>query len=110
MADDKPTLFRQGDVLIGVIAPPDEATRAALVRLPRLVLAEGERSGHRHEVRRGRGARLYQDSRLRLLLEVTAERVEVVHPEHGTVPLSRGWYFVWQQQEWTISGPRTVAD
>ena len=107
----QPKLWRQGDILIQEHFAPDEATRAQLVRRKKPILAEGEHTGHRHEVAGRRAARLYSLPKTESqLLEIVAERADVIHPEHGPISLTRGWYRVWRQREWNGWGFSTVGD
>jgi hypothetical protein len=87
-------LFRQGDIYVERIS----AVPVGAARLPHLVLADGELTGHRHRIDGGTGAVLYElrDERF---LEVVAEEVKLIHDEHGTIPLERGIYRVWRQRE-----------
>jgi hypothetical protein len=35
-----------------------------------------------------------------IFVDVTADRAEIVHDEHGTIELNRGVYRVWRQREY----------
>lgn len=88
-------LWRQGDIFIVDIARiPEDA-----VRLPGVVLAEGEITGHHHRIEDPRSASLYFH-RGQLLLSVVTPRARLVHDEHGAIELERGTYRVWRQREY----------
>lgn len=102
-------LWRQGDVLIQRVGsvPPSAG------KLKRAVLASGDTTGQRHQVKDRRAARLYSVGEGRdaqLFLEVIADEADVVHPEHGAITLPRGAYRVWRQREFDDRGIRFVAD
>jgi hypothetical protein len=88
-------LWRQGDIYIESI---HEIPQAAVVQ-PDLVLAEGEATGHRHRIEDPRSAILFDD-RGQLYLNITSSRARVVHDEHATIDLERGYYRVWRQREY----------
>jgi hypothetical protein len=98
-------MWRQGDVYIAAAA----AVPAGARPLPHRTLAEGEMTGHSHRVAEAAGSTLYAHG-TSLYLVVAAERVTVVHDEHGPVPLARGTYRVWQQREYSPEAIRTVRD
>ena len=87
-------LFRQGDIYVEQVS----AVPADAVKLPHLVLADGELTGHRHRIDGGAGAVLYELREDRFL-EVRAGEVNLVHDEHRTIALERGIYRVWRQRE-----------
>jgi hypothetical protein len=98
-------LYRQGDVLIETIDKLPEGC----VPLKKLVLASGEVTGHRHQMRERKAARLYSLGSL-LYLEVLRDETVVHHPEHRPIALGRGVYRVWQQREFVNGFARTVFD
>lgn len=120
---------RQGDVLIVPIdAIPDAAKPARRDALDRIVLAEGEASGHAHAIR----ARDVQAFRMetaetdahraanRALIDyifVGGGGAELAHEydsgkkaEHDTLALAPGAYRVVQQREYSPEEIRQVAD
>jgi hypothetical protein len=102
-------MWRQGDVLIERV----EAIPASARRLKRPVLASGDSTGQRHQIRDRRAARLLasgEGNATQFYLEVVAKEAGVVHPEHGEVVLPRGTYRVWRQREFDDMGTRPVAD
>jgi hypothetical protein len=101
-------LWRQGDIYIESVASiPMEATER-----DNAVLADGELTGHQHRFRDIQSAIVYED-RGQLFVNVLAESADVVHEEHGTIHLKRGFYRVWRQREydpWRDSRQRFVVD
>ena len=98
-------MWRQGDIYIAKASKVPAGARP----LPHCTLAEGEMTGHSHRVAETAGAKLYaRDSSLYLV--VSADRVTVVHDEHGPIPLARGTYRVWHQREYSPEAIRTVRD
>jgi hypothetical protein len=111
------THFRQGDVLL--VALDEAAVPDNLERVPhapgRIVLAEGEVTGHAHAVH-APGAQLLhrhgaEDERLLRL----AEPADLVHEEHATIPLPAGTYRIVIQREYVpaeivTQGWRRVVD
>ncbi|HVT81496.1 MAG TPA: hypothetical protein VHM90_12650 [Phycisphaerae bacterium] len=101
-------MWRQGDVLIERIAsiPRD------LPRLKRLVLASGDSTAQRHEIKERGVAKLFGDPKSALYFHVTASQATIVHPEHGPITLPEGTYRVWRQREFVAPeiAPRTVVD
>lgn len=93
---------RQGDVFIIPCVIPKDVRE---VKTERLVLAEGEATGHAH-VAVGDVRMFEKDGTLYL----DVEDAEVVHEEHGTVVLGPGTYRVQQQREYSPEEIRNVAD
>ena len=104
-------LYRQGDVLIQRV----NKIPKGLKPLPRdehgrLVLAEGERTGHAHVVE---GDALFLaadlDEMTDRYLRIEQEAL-VVHDEHDTITLPPGDYQIVRQREYTPEQIRNVAD
>ena len=91
-----PLSFRQGDVLL-VEAPqiPEEAQAEA--RSGRIVLAEGEATGHAHAIHQ-RDARTFIYEGERFLL--TRSKAQLVHEEHGPIEVPEGIWRVVIQREY----------
>jgi hypothetical protein len=107
--------YRHGDLLI---VPTDELPRDAqkVKRVGgRLVLAEGEVTGHAHAIA-DRSASLYElvapgdvtEMRQRFL--AVESRAALTHEEHGTIELPAGIYQVFRQVEDTGRESWRVAD
>lgn len=94
-----PGLVRQGDLLLVPVAELPESVRR--VRGRRLVLAEGEATGHAHVVHDER-ASLYQQGwpQTTYLRVEGVEPVSLVHEEHDPLPVLPGVYEVRRQREY----------
>jgi hypothetical protein len=98
-------MWRQGDILIDRCTEvPKHASR-----LKHLILASGDATGHRHTIRDRKAATLYGLGG-ELYLDVSAEKTDIVHPEHDDVTLPRGVYRIWKQREYSEARPRPVVD
>lgn len=98
--------YRHGDVLLErLIERPGGGWR----KLPHRILAHGEVTGHSHRIREAEGCALYE-WQTQLLLEVTAEKVTLVHEEHAAIELIAGLYRVWRQREYSPKEVRVVRD
>ncbi|MFD7498755.1 MULTISPECIES: hypothetical protein [Streptomyces] len=108
-------MYRQGDVLI--VSLDESAVPAHLVDAPgeprdgkgRMVLALGEVTGHAHAVQ-GPGRLMREAGAFGPMLLHLPEGGRVVHEEHAAIPLSKGWYRVVRQREYTPGAVRIVAD
>ena len=112
-------LYRQGDVLIKRLASKPtkqlkDAEKAKRDSRKRIVLAEGEVTGHAHAIA-ARNAALYVGT-LGVFLQVIKNSVMLQHEEHGTIDLPAGeagkdaWYEIVRQREYTPEAIRQVAD
>jgi hypothetical protein len=103
-------MFRQGDVLL--IQRAEEIAGHAIPESRvdgRIVLAEGEATGHAHAISSS-GAELLQVGERRLL-KVSGEPVDVIHEEHAIITVPIGIYEVVRQREFSYDRPdRTVFD
>ena len=101
-------IIRQGDVLL---VPLDSIPRRSLELVtegPRVVLAEGEATGHAHVVQ-GR-ARLVRSTRHHQhpgeTYLVVSGPATLVHEEHDRIELATGAYEVRRQREYVPPAPR----
>ena len=95
--------YRQGDVVLKFGKVPVGAKK-----LPHKVLAEGEMTGHKHQVTEGDAA-LYEHEGT-LFLRVESDTATLTHEEHGPIVLLQGEFEVTIQREYTPDGWRNVAD
>ncbi len=101
---------RQGDILL----VPVEKLPDGLTEVPReegrIILAEGEETGHLHAIEAPEVTFLAKDldEIEGRFLEVEAE-VALTHPEHDTVTLEPGAYEVRRQREYTEAGGISVV-
>jgi hypothetical protein len=104
-------MLRQGDVLlIPVDRIPDDGFVVELGS--RIVLAEGEATGHAHAVL-GDGVELVEtDDETRYVEVVGPTPAKLVHEEHATISLKPGAYEVRRQREYVPHAfdARLVAD
>ena len=92
--------IQQGDVLLQQVASvPSDATRVPSDGA--VVIARGERSGHRHVIKSDQAAlwSLARDGVTELYLEVRAP-VTIVHDEHRMLPIPPGIYRVGRVKEY----------
>ena len=87
-------MIRQGDILLRPCNPPDDA-QISDEAVERLVLAEGEATGHAHVID---GSILTATAGGRMLLKVL--HGAITHPDHDPVPraIAPGWYEVIRQR------------
>ena len=98
-APPMPLSFRQGDVLL-IEVPEIPAAATAESRAGRIVLAEGEATGHAHAIHE-RDARTFTYQGQRFLL--TRSRAQLVHEEHGPIEVPPGAWRVILQREYEPS-------
>lgn len=94
--------IRQGDV---ILIPTPEITGQIL---PHLTLAEGEVTGHKHQIKDGE-AELYEKNDV-LYLKVLSETAILTHEQHKEIAIPRGNWMVKIQREYEPAGWRYVAD
>lgn len=108
------TIFRQGDVLLTLVAAiPVGAKEEDLSKDSRVVLAYGEVTGHAHAIMRdpetkALHVRAWSAGAERFIQVV--EKTALRHEEHAGVPLEPGIYKVTHQREYSPSEIRRVAD
>ena len=91
-----PLSLRQGDVLLVEIpAIPREARMKR--RDGRIVLAEGEATGHAHAIHE-KDAREFRHGEERFLL--TRSRAQLIHEEHAPIVVPPGAWRIVQQREY----------
>ena len=105
------TQIQQGDVTLKRLDAMPTGKRVRLKRSPRgrLVLAEGEHTGHEHAVEETDAELIQIGERMILKLERSAT---IVHEEHKPITLEPGIYEVGRVQEYDYfqQMARTVAD
>lgn len=100
-------LYRQGDVLLKKIGTIPSDAEIVPACAGRLILAEGEATGHNHSVS-ARNAELMMVG-LAMYLRVR-EEIDLLHQEHDTIILPAGDYQVVRQREYSPGEIRNVAD
>ncbi len=97
-------LYRHGDVLVqSVPTMPEIHSR------PGVTLARGEVTGHSHRFSDAGAVQLYTAGS-DTYVEVLADTAELIHEEHATITLPRGFYKVWMQREYSPEAIRRVLD
>ncbi len=120
MTKIKPTMLRQGDVLLVPFEclpkdAPHKRIPATAVAVPRdkrgVVLAEGEMTGHYHGIR-SRSATMYRsEDDVRFLRVGGGSATPLAHQEHTAVPVPPGDRVVVIHAEYVPGElPRQVAD
>lgn len=95
-------MYRQGDILIIPRNPYHTTTSYGGT-----VVAEGELTGHRHQIIGGFVDRVSEPFSM---LVVEAEIGRLVHEEHNTIELPRGYYEIVRQREFDGLNDRQVWD
>lgn len=94
---------RQGDLLIvNVQNIPEKA-----VKKVNRILAEGEATGHMHELDSGE---VYESNGTLYFRVSENSETTLNHPEHGAMHFGPGTYKVIRQREYEPAGWRTVTD
>ncbi|MGB3510220.1 MAG: hypothetical protein WBA93_13475 [Microcoleaceae cyanobacterium] len=94
--------IRQGDVILKPVKP------TVGKKLSHLTLAEGEVTGHSHQISSG-NAELYEKNGT-LYLRVLSQQATLTHEEHKPVEIPQGNWMVRIQREYEPEGWRYVAD
>lgn len=94
--------IRQGDVILVPVQPIKGQ------KLPHLILAEGEVTGHKHRIMEGQ-AELYETDGTFYLSVLSSEAV-LVHEEHKAISIPQGTWMIRIQREYEPQGWRYVAD
>lgn len=128
-----PTIFRQGDVLLVVVARGLHRPTIVSRDHGKVILAYGEVTGHSHAIASDDTVLTVMDHRTsmadaarQLLAEVgltvelrdedivgvleTPTPTELVHEEHGAITLDETHYVVIRQREYSPEALRSVAD
>jgi hypothetical protein len=119
--EEVPWQVRQGDVFIERAQAGDRCPAGQDVAREQgaIVLAYGESSGHRHQLR-AKGSKLFERGSARMLeitakggaiIDVATDRGEKMpRPRHDEIPIGNGTFEVIKQREWTADEERQVAD
>ncbi|WP_341527805.1 hypothetical protein WKK05_00115 [Nostoc sp. UHCC 0302] len=94
--------IRQGDV---ILLPVQEVKGQ---KIPHLILAKGEVTGHKHQITEGKAELYEKDSTL--YLRVFSEIALLAHEGHQAIPIPQGNWLVKIQREYEPEGWRYVAD
>lgn len=94
--------IRQGDVIL----LPVQKTEGQ--KLPHLILAEGEVTGHKHRISEGLAELREQNGTL--YLRVFSETALLSHEQHRAISIPQGDWMVRIQREYEPEGWKYVAD
>lgn len=97
-------MYRQGDLLF----LPSKLPQKGRTKVPHLVLVEGQATGHKHQVTKGKATQ-YALGATRYL-SVQSATATVTHEEHGPIKLAKGTWEVRRQREFSATENRLVAD
>jgi hypothetical protein len=106
-------MYRQGDVLLVPIDAaqlPSNPARQDRDERGRLVLAQGEATGHAHVITAPTARLLTDPDEVERRFLVLATQALLTHEEHASLPLPAGTYEVVRQREYTATADRDVAD
>ncbi len=113
---EAPEVRRQGDVILIKMSTPAELGKKLSDNSGVVVLAYGEVTGHKHQIR-SKNVELFetkeqQDAALALGTRILRAHTDVKlrHEEHDTVSLSKGDWLVRIQREYSPQELRNVAD
>ncbi len=96
-------MVRQGDLLIVKVNKLPLECKKQNHR----ILAEGEATGHLHELDSGE---LYEKDGILYFRVEKEQKITLKHPEHGPITFEPGVYKVIRQREYEPKGWRRVAD
>ncbi|MBD2452181.1 hypothetical protein H6G76_34780 [Nostoc sp. FACHB-152] len=99
--------LRQGDVLL---IPTQEITQEIIQAeaLPHLILAQGEVTGHKHQIVNEK-AELYQVHST-VYLRVFSQTALLMHEEHNAIHVPQGTWEIKIQRDYEPGGWRYVTD
>jgi len=101
-------MYRQGDVLVVEVSEiPDNKKKIERDDKGRLILAEGEATGHAHAIHASHAKMYAAGIGMFLILKKAAE---LLHEEHGKIDLPPGKYQVIRQREYDPVRERLVRD
>lgn len=104
------TRFRHGDVVLEEISDmPEDCSKVDHTNTDGIILAEGEKTGHRHRVDTKDGE-LYSVPKRDWRILVLKKPAKLFHEEHKTITLPAGKYRVHIKRQYTPDGWVNVAD
>ncbi len=103
------TQFRQGDILFVKHTDNPSGDIVSRDHQNRLVVAEGEATGHAHAIH-DNAVTLFRDDVLNRAWVVVEEQADVVHEEHDTITLDSGTWMVVYQRQYVRGQIRRVLD
>ena len=105
-----PGQYRQGDVLLCAIDRIPSAAGRVKPDGERVIVAEGELTGHAHAFERKR-VRLFRHKKSqRSFLLIGKAGAQLRHEEHDPIPVPEGCYELRRQREYAPRSARLVRD
>ena len=95
MKTNKFFYYQQGDI---IIKSCDEIDESKCKKLKHLILAEGETTGHMHQIISGQAALLNMQGQI--FLKIISDEAVLKHKEHKQVTIKKGNYIVHKVVEW----------
>jgi hypothetical protein len=106
----RPTVYRQGDVLLVAAATVPSGAATAVPREDgKIVLAHGEATGHAHAIAEPT-ALLTEEPTTKVRHLRLVKPATLLHEEHAPIEVPPGLYEVRRQREYHPDELRTVAD
>ena len=103
-------MFRQGDILLVPVKEIPDGLKEVPRENGKIVLAEGEATGHLHAINAPEATFLAEDlAQIEGRYLVIEAEAALTHPEHDTITLAPGNYEVRRQQEYTQAGGISVV-
>lgn len=103
--------YRQGDILLVPVAKLPEGLEEVPRQGGKIVLAEGEATGHLHAIESEEASFLATDlADIEGRFLAVEEEVTLTHPEHDAIALPPGNYEVRRQREYSEAGGMVVGD
>lgn len=103
-------MARQGDVLVMTAPRPIGTFKKVARENGDVILAYGEVTGHAHRIENPMVCLLRAEGISDAALTVGSDLAQLVHEEHGAIPVPRGKYVVRIQREFTGEISRRVED
>lgn len=101
--------YRQGDVFLEPVSTIPAKVRPLARVAGRLILAEGEVTGHHHAIA-DKEAELLVDDAEQVYLRIMAAPAQLTHEEHAAIAIPPGSYRVVIQREYHPEAIRRVTD
>ena len=101
-------MYRQGDVMIVPCGQIPKKITELKPEHGRVVLAEGEVTGHFHAMLSDQ-VTMFRDDAMARFIDVKSE-AKLTHDEHDTINVPKGVYRVIRQREYDPEAARRVAD
>lgn len=102
--------FRQGDILLRAITAIPTGAKAVRCDSTRVIIAEGELSGHTHAFPAARVRRFEDSESGQSFLAIGKGGSALQHDEHAAIEVPSGFFEVVRQREYQPRRTRLVAD